>query len=184
MAKLSAEQIKESLRNGLAMDEAAIRSELTRIGSQLGSMSLTQLENQINDSDRVRHYKNAQWTSSEIELARCWVWPTMGKISWATGKLSEVTRKLAMPSQFPLMPDKRIKFDSIATNLATILSTLPIIVFIQEGVDYPGLHPDYDGQRKESEYDIDDGCHRAIMACQANCRTIPALVGKLPKRFR
>ena len=183
-AKLSAELIKERIGGGLGMNESTLRNALAEIRAELNGLSDTDLETKIGDSDRVRHYKNAQWASSEVELARCWVWPTMGTIGWASGKLSEVAQKFAVPAQFPLGREKRIKFDSIANNIAAISITLPIIVFVQDGMNCPGLHPSYDGKRRDDEYDIDDGCHRAIVAWQANHRVLPAHVGRLPRAFR
>jgi hypothetical protein len=184
LVKLSAELIKEQIGRGLSMDESTLGSLLAEFGAELNGMSDADLESKIGDSDRVRHYKNAQWASSEIELDRCWVWPTMGTIGWASGRLSEVAEKFATPAQFPLMREKRIKLDSIASNIALFSIALPIIVFVQDGKNCPGLHPSYDGKRADYEFDIDDGCHRAIAAWQANYRRLPAHVGKLPRAFR
>jgi hypothetical protein len=184
LGKLSAELIKERIGNGLTLDASTLRSKLAEFRAELTSLSDTDLEIKVGDSDRVRHYKNAQWVSSEVELARCWVWPAMGGIAWASGRLSAVAEKFSLPTLFPLTDEKRVKLDSIAGDLAVISNRLPIIVFVQDGARCPGLHPSYDGKRGDGEFDIDDGCHRAIAAWQAGHRMLPAFVGYLPRAFR
>jgi hypothetical protein len=184
LGKLSAELIKEQSGNGLTLDARTLRSQLAEFRAELTSLSDTDLEIKVGDSDRVRHYKNAQWVSSEVELARCWVWPAMGGIAWASGKLPAVAEKFSLPAQFPLTGEKKVKLDLIAGSMAVISNCFPIIVFVQDGARCPGLHPSYDIERGEGEFDNDDGCHRAIAAWQAGYRRLPAYVGRLPKAFR
>jgi hypothetical protein len=157
-----------------------LSDEIQRLKASILHQSEAELLTQITNQDRQTRYRRARWVRGEVELGKCWVWPKMGGVQWAAGKVPEVAAILSVhanePGRYCTDIKKAETFRDIAIHLPVVAAELPIMVF---GGD--GIHKPYTRLRRgQLAYDIDDGCHRAIAAWFAGWSKIPAFVGNLP----
>jgi len=152
----------------LRVDEAA-----ASVRQGAGALAL------LADRDPVRSHRYGllTWRRRSLPLREMRVWPGMGGLpdSWCEGSVAEVAGRLRREE----MPESATRLKRLLAlmseldreDLTTWLTYLPLLVVPDAVLHGRPPHP-------TAPWDIDDGCHRAVMLSLLEVESVPVLVGE------
>lgn len=149
--------LAERMKNG-PYEMPALELAIARVKAEIAALSDSELDSQIKDPKRLQQINEAKWYFGKVQIARCRVWPGMGKRPWATGDVPGVGVRCVKHSD----PSDRLW--KMAERAKT-LKQLPLIV-------HSRIEP--------RQYRIDDGCHRAVALFLAGIKEAEAYIGDVP----
>ena len=133
---------------------------------------------------RLKAYNNSDWFVGEVKTNEIGVWKKAGglPLSWTNGSLSETAIKVKNALETnPKLLKKRSRYsipNILKTNIKLLQKEkylLPII--FKGGTGTKGRR----NLKKQTKYDIDDGCMRSITLAVSGLKTVKAYIG-FPKK--
>lgn len=169
---LLANAFKEVFRVSRAYSPAELDERYLQIIEQLERLEETEIDYRITDKTRLKRYDSLVWLKGTKGLSRMGVWPKMQglDILLTTGNVSDTTRgvkKVLEGKSGLVVPEKfKRKLSSVRRNLDFIHSHFPLILFpggtVREDEYNRWARKSNEPICKIFDYDIDDGCNRAV----------------------